>query len=66
MIGVPVICAETDEQARWLSGSERTLVRPTTPRSPDPAPDARGSRGVRVHADRARDRPRVDRAAHPR
>ena len=65
MIGVPVICAETDERARWLSGPS-ALVRPAAPGPADAAADARGSRRVRVHADRTRDRPGLDRAAHPR
>ena len=48
MIGVPVICAETDERARWLSGpSALSFVRLRQGR-PTPLPDARGSRGEYV------------------
>ena len=66
MIGVPVICAETDERARWLVGPERALVRPPASGPADAAPDARGGGRVRVHPGRARDRPELDRAARPR
>ena len=46
MIGVPVICAETAERARWLSGPSALVVRPSSPGPADTAPDSRGSRRV--------------------
>ena len=56
MIGVPVICADTAEHARWLAGpSALSFVRLRQGR-PHAAPHARGGGRVRVHAGRARAR----------
>ena len=44
---------------------ERAVVRPPPPGPARAAADARGGGRVRVHADRTRDRPGVDRAARP-
>ena len=66
MIGVPVICADTEERARWLSGPSALVVRAPAPGPPHPAADARGGGRIRVHAGRARDRAELDGAARPR
>ena len=79
MIGVPVICAETDEHARWLSGpSALSFVRlrqgrPTQLPTPEEAaeyvftPTEREIvRGLDRAADPRRARPRAHRARSTR
>ena len=63
MIGVPVICADTAEHARWLAAPELALVRPVAPGPAHSPADARGGGGVRVHAVRTRAAAHVDRTA---
>ena len=66
MLGVSVVCAATDEHARWLAGSgQLAFVRLRSGR-PGRLPVTRGGRRARVQRARARDRPVVDVVARRR
>ena len=60
MVGVAVVCAETDEQARWLHGPGEARVPATARRPAFDLPLARGGGGIRLLARRARVRRELD------
>ena len=66
MIGVAVVCAETDEQARWLHGPAQALVPAPPQRPPVHLPLAGGGGRLRVHARPAGVRRELDGVARGR
>ena len=66
MIGVPVICADTADRAKWLSGSSMLGFVRLRQGRPSPLPTPEEAAEYVFTPDGARDRPGVVRAAHPR
>ena len=66
LIGVSVVCAPTDEEARWLSAPNALAIVRLAQRPARAVPDAGGSGRVHVHAGRAGDRAGMDRVARRR
>ncbi len=66
MIGVAVVCAETDEQARWLHARRARRSCACAPAGPATLPVARGGGRLRVLARRARVRRQLDGLARRR